>query len=442
MNRGIDLRFVWQTALLDSFLTTWLPHSLVRDHTNGRDVDALVPMSAWPVVAWKLAKRKDESFVAHALLCLTLCVIGSQTQDLRLLAEAAQHYTRVLHQFQAQIRLLVQTGYSAKQDDHVASLAAAGFCCSQVEYILESWSNGDRHLQGMASLLEACGPACLRHEDTRNIFYDHYLLWTSCAITHHEASLYSQEAWKELDWFDFPESCKAFLKVPARLSPLLEEYDTVRQFGSASEVKDLAQRLTDIMVDIETLGQTDNFSTRTYSTGTYPDYSRPSTPCQVSDNSHLAIVSQAYLSAFLTKAGVAMWDLVMTLDTDKPCDFPTPKNWDAPLNHESTREGCERHLSHICQSIDELADDRFGMITSSPLLFLLDTAWIGYQAMHDFYGYDLEEVRPWFMKIGAYVTSTGYRPLRQPWLTDNMILGPGLRELYEVPVFEGFANVV
>lgn len=132
----------------------------------------MVPMSAWPLIAWKLAKKKDESFVAHSLLCLTLCVIGSQTKDLRLVAEAARHYARVLHQFQAQVSLLAKTGYSAKHDDHVASLAAAGFCCSQIEYILQSWTNGDRHLQGMASLLEACGPACLRHDDTRSIFYE------------------------------------------------------------------------------------------------------------------------------------------------------------------------------------------------------------------------------------------------------------------------------
>lgn len=172
LEHEVDLRLVWQTALLDSFLTTWLPHSLVRNYTSGGEIDAMVPMSAWPLVAWKLAKKKDESFVAHALLCLTLCVIGTQTGDLRLLGEASRHYARVLHQFQAHVSLLANSGYTARQDDHVASLAAAGFCCSQIEYILESWTNGDRHLQGMASLLEACGPACLRHDDTRDIFYE------------------------------------------------------------------------------------------------------------------------------------------------------------------------------------------------------------------------------------------------------------------------------
>lgn len=108
-----------------------------------------MPMALWSSATWKLSKRKEESFVAHALLCLTLCIVGKQTGDLRLHAEAARHYNRVLNQFQAQVSHLARVGYTAKLDDHVASLAAAGFCCSQVEYILQSWTSGDRHLEGM-----------------------------------------------------------------------------------------------------------------------------------------------------------------------------------------------------------------------------------------------------------------------------------------------------
>lgn len=145
--RGIDLRLICQTALLDSFLTTWLPNSLVQSFTQGGDL--VIPGALWSSTVWKLAKRKEESFVAHALLVLTLCVIGAQTGDFRLIAESSQHYARVLNQFQAQVSLLARKGYSAKQDEHVASLAAAGYCCSQVEYILQSWSNGDRHLEGL-----------------------------------------------------------------------------------------------------------------------------------------------------------------------------------------------------------------------------------------------------------------------------------------------------
>lgn len=412
MDRGVDLRLVWQTALLDSFLTTWLPHSLVVDYTHGREAGAMVPMSAWPLVTWKLAKRKDESFVAHALLCLTLCVIGSQTGDIRLVAEAARHYTRVLHQFQAQVRLLASTGYSAKHDDHVACLAAAGFCCSQVEYILQSWTNGDRHLQGMASLLQACGPACLRHEETRSIFYDHYLLWTSCAITHRRTTIYSQAPFLDLDWLDLPMSCKTLIATATRIPELLEEYDNLKQSDDNPDMQGLLQRLIDVTTDAELQGQSENFVGCPCSPGALGPTA--STRCQASKCSFFTVIMEGYASAFVQHASIAVWEIIRSQEHGQP--RPSPYNSTAELTDERLREGCERHLAQICHSINELANDRFGMITASPLLFLLDTAWIGHRALSDFCGYDLDEVRPWFKKIGRYVTSTGYRPLRELWL--------------------------
>ena len=421
--RGIDLRLVWQTALLDSFLTTWLPGSLVRNYTNGREADAMVPMSAWPLVTWKLAKRKDESFVAHALLCLTLCVIGSQTGDIRLVAEAAQHYARVLGQFRAQVSLLTRSGYSAKQDEHVASLAAAGFCCSQVEYILQSWNNGDRHLQGMASLLQACGPACLRHDDTRSIFYDHYLLWTSCAVTHRQPSIYSQAPWPETDWLDLPSSCKSLISMATCIPPLLQEYDTLREKEASpesSEMYDLLNRLAEVAFDIEALGQTRNFITHSYNNDDQShDFCNPAIPCEVNDDTFLAVVMTAYSSGFVLHAGIAMWEILRSQpEGSRLMEHLRP--YGLPLTEESLREGCDRHLMQICRSIDELAHDRFGMITSSPLLFLLDSAWLGYKALQDFCDFDIDQVRPWFAKIGRFVSGTGYRPLREPWLVADI----------------------
>ena len=378
-------------------------------------------MSAWPLVTWKLAKRKDESFVAHALLCLTLCVIGSQTGDFRLVAEAAKHYAKVLHQFQAQVSLLAEKGYSARQDDHVASLAAAGFCCSQIEYILQSWSNGDKHLQGMASLLQACGLDCLRHEDTRNIFYDHSLLWTSCAVTHRKPSIYSQTPWIDAEWLDMPAPCKSFLATAARIPPLLEEYDRLEQGDTTPGVQDLLQRLVDVVVDVENLGQTENFFTRPPpSADAHSPPSGPSTPCEVSDDSFLAVVMTGYCSAFVQHAGIAAWEIIRSQGKASQA-YPTPHSR-AQLTDQALQEGCQRHLAQICDCINELANDRFGMITASPLLFLLDSAWLGYRALQDFCGVDLDEVRPWFVRIGSYVTSTGYRPLREPWLEDLDLL--------------------
>ena len=71
-----NLRMVWQSALLDTFLTSWFPDGLVRHVTTDEASGAVVPMSAWPLASWKLARKDGKVFVKHALLCLVLCVLG------------------------------------------------------------------------------------------------------------------------------------------------------------------------------------------------------------------------------------------------------------------------------------------------------------------------------------------------------------------------------
>ena len=91
----------------------------------------------------------------------------------------------------------------------------------------------------MASLLEACGPACLRHDDTTSIFYDHYILWNSCAITHRRPSIYSQDPWPESEWFDLPAPSRALLAAAARVPPLLVEWDSIKHTDTYPDLQDL-----------------------------------------------------------------------------------------------------------------------------------------------------------------------------------------------------------
>lgn len=181
------------------------------------------------------------------------------------------------------------------------------------------------------------------------------------------------------------------------------------------------------MVDVEARGESENFITQAHTNLNDHPAAGPPVPYRYSDRSFLAVVMSGYSSAFVIHAGLAAWEIIRSQEAS--CPYPTPHG-QAQLTDERLREGCERHMVQICKSIDELANDRFGMITSSPLLFLLDSAWIGYRALEDFCGYDLDEVRPWFMKIGSYVTSTGYRPLREPWLMGKM--SAAMRDKHDV----------
>lgn len=405
MNREVNSGIVYQTAILDCFLMTWLPRNLVRQYTSNVETNgATVPMYGWPLMTWRLADRDHDGFVTHALLCLHLCVIRTQTNDPRLLVEAARQYARVLVQFQAQVRILAQSGrYSDKQDGQIASLAAAGVCCSQLEYILESWANGDQHLKAMASLLESCGSAALLHEDTRNIFCDHYILWTSLNIIYRRSSIYSRPQWINYQWFGHSPFNKA-LATAARISHLLEEHKEVRHNNMAGN-PDLLRKFADVIVHIEAICP-----------------SPPTNPPEASKKTYSSGVMQGYCSALLIHAGVAMRELICSQECDP--DYQVLGIRDINAGQDGVPVDLGQHVGYVCQSIDELANQSFGMVSLSLMLFFLDTAWTGYQALQDFCGDNVDDVRPWFGRIGDYVRGSGYQPLREPWLKRESISGP------------------
>lgn len=410
---SIDLRLTWQKGLIDAFLTRWLPHSLVRDCAADRAFESKPPMSRWPSVAWKLAKKDDDNLVAHSLLCLTLCVLGTQTGDNSLIGEASSHYARVLQQFQAQVSLLARSKCPSKQSDHVASLATAGFCCSQIEYILQSWSNGDRHLQGMETLLQACGPSILEDEDTRNVFLDHALLWISCSVTHRRPAIYSKWPWQDAEWKDVAPSCRSareLISIAERVPCLLEEYDTSHQSRSPIHMVDLLRRFAMVIEDLEKLNLSYD------SAGSLISSTTSDQPNAVPDFQYChtwlsRIMMAGYSSAFLVQTAIAAWSIVR-MDGDSLENSIS----DIDLSESRLQSLCEHHIQQLRDVLIQLSDDRHGMITASALLHFMDSAWMAIAAVAEYCGRDLSVDRAWFEMMGTHVASTGYRPLREPWL--------------------------
>lgn len=370
----------------------------MKEHTKLKSVDWVVPLSAWPSTAWMLSK--NDSFVAQSLLCLTLVIIGVRTSDVSVLAEASRQYDYVLSQFQARVSILAARGYSAAQDSYVASLAAAGFCCSQIEYILQSWPNGDRHLQGMAGLLQVCGPECLKNNDIGKIFFDHCLLWMSCCVTHRQGSIYSEWPWKEEEWKGLASVCgygQDLIICVGNLPSLLGEYDKLLEQGAFDDMGEVLAELGSIITKLQHLKHA------------------PSIPQSSSEmvqrQSFLAgAMARGYTSGFIVHAAATAWKALRhpsigdVMTKSAPC-------W----TEDSLREICEHNLIQLCRSVDELANGRFALVASSPLLFLVDTAWIGYSTMAEHVGYDVVGVIPWFRQMGTQISATGYRPLREPW---------------------------
>ena len=74
---------------------------------------------------------------------------------------------------------------------------------------------------------------------------------------------------------------------------------------------------------------------------------------------------------------------------------------------------CECQVMNLCSSIDHLANESYGMLTASPLLFFIDAAWIAYDVLEEHHGSDLSEARAWLTNISNQLAKRGYVPYRK-----------------------------
>ncbi|KAK3113761.1 hypothetical protein LTR53_008626 [Teratosphaeriaceae sp. CCFEE 6253] len=384
---------VLQSTLLDAFLTMFLPNRLARHCDQGMGYGPLIPMSGWPSVAYVLAKRQNDSLVAHSLLCLTLVAIAVRSQNRSLQIDASRHYGWVLQRFQSQMP--AQAGDLVQQHNHTASLLAACFCCSDIEYILGSWSNGDRHLEDFM------------REESQRISYDHCLLWASYLVVHrrraehpHSRLMLSQVT-KQAPLCRFVPN---FVAIAERLASHLEVWDAGRQHNKVEGIVELMQEIGKVISDLDTL-DTALLSEIGLRRDAQDDYSRYLNP----DLLTLAVL-RGYSIACLVQSAAAAWRILRWSEShSKPSSIRLA---------DRLRDICDHRLAELCGMIGELSQERYGLMMATPVLFFLDSAWIGCATLAELGKRDISQSISWFAKVGTYMASTGYRPLREPWLQD------------------------
>ncbi|KAK6434948.1 hypothetical protein LTR95_008869 [Oleoguttula sp. CCFEE 5521] len=399
-------------ALFAAFLTTWIPDGLLRRYTSPDANGDLVPMSSWAFSAWSLASRRHESVVGQSLVCLTLVTLGTQMGDRAVLADATRQYDLVLQRLRTQVSLLARRQRPAEKKQQIAELTAASYVCSQMEYVLREWKASDLHLQGMESLWYACDESCLEDVNLRLVFHDYCLLWISCSVIHRKHSFVIPEAWCHAN-FDAPTPAASIiikrLAVAQRLPALLEEYDSSTPASPVAGQLDILHRLLKVVADISTMNLYCNHS---YNPGTRicPALPKSCTTIRASLPCLNSRILSCYAYGYALQASMTVWDLVRRLESNE-----TGSVSDMPISERNIASKCEELLAETCLSICQLTDQGFGLFTTSPCLFALDTAWTAHIMLAKYSGLDLNEVRPWFLELGSKLANVGYQPLREPW---------------------------
>ncbi|KAK4893391.1 hypothetical protein LTR27_008287 [Elasticomyces elasticus] len=402
----------WHSGFLDVFLNTWLPQDLIGEASKGAGTTAGIPFSAWPSIAWKVAREHECGLVAQSLLCLTLAVFAARTGNDTLRVEATRQYGNVLHRLQYEITLLARTSYFPGQDEHVASLVAAGFCCSHIEYILRrSWTNGQGlwlncHLPGINSITQACG---IEHPDSQKLSLDHRLLWTSSLVIlrrRPEKNLVAPQGGA------FNHPAQALVAIAARLASLLDEQDASTGQPEAENMLGLLLQFSQIRKELEAF-----LGTQRSEGEDQEKHEQVGQRFDLDPDLLKAAVMQGYASALLVQTAAAAWKILRSKATHS-----VSVDGELPLTEDAVRSTCLDHVLQLRWIITELANEHYSMLTACPLLFMIDSAFTGYTALSQYHGYDLSGIREWFTKIGTYMTGTGFRPLREPWLEQEVVL--------------------
>ncbi|KAK4950222.1 hypothetical protein LTR10_011201 [Elasticomyces elasticus] len=402
----------WHSGFLDVFLNTWLPRDLIGEASKGAGKTAGIPFSAWPSIAWRVARKHECGLVAQSILCLTLAVFAARTGNDTLRVEATRQYGSVLHRLQHEITLLARTSNSPRQDDHVASLLAAGFGCSHIEYILRSWTNGEGlwlncHLPGINSITQACG---IEHPDSQKLSLDHRLLWTSALVILRRRPEKNELVAPQAGTFNHPT--QALVAIAARLASLLDERDASGGQLEAENMLDLLLQFSQIRKELEA------FLVTQRSEGENQEkHEQVGQSFDLDPDLLKAAVMQGYASALLVQTATAAWQILRSKATHS-----VSVDGELPLTEDAVRSTCLDHVLQLRWIITELAHERYSMLTACPLLFMIDSAFTGYTALSQYHGYDLYGIREWFTKIGTYMTGLGFRPLREPWLEQEVVL--------------------
>ncbi|KAK5742342.1 hypothetical protein LTR17_003354 [Elasticomyces elasticus] len=239
------------------------------------------------------------------------------------------------------------------------------------------------HLPGINSITQACG---VEHVDSKELSLDHRLLWTSALVVLRQRPNKNDLVAPKGDAIIHPT--QALVAIAARLASLLDELDASIEQIEAENMLGLLLQFSQIRAELEA------FFAEQRLEGAYQEqheYVRQS--FDLDPNLLKADVMQGYASALLVQTATAAWQILRS-----KAMHSMGVDGELPLTEDGVHLTCVDHVLQLRRTITELA------------------------TLSQYHGYDLSGTREWFTEIGIYMTGIGYRPLREPWLEQQVAL--------------------
>ena len=268
---GLVSRDCFYSTLYDRFLpntqTEEFPESWMMLEHFRYDGKALpVQCSTWLKLGLEApAGLGPVCAVKESLLSMSLCIVGPGTgrngQDF--VTAGLLAYQRAVRMIQKCLDIakgqssLFNQGDTEVQKSKTAYLLLACLTCGMTEAFLDHYShlNALKHLDGMAVLMQQCGPESLQDSPLlRAVFYEHRTMYFLFRALDRKSCFYDRSEWVDFSWKASEKQARShmqtLLDVAFRLPTLMEAFDRIAMlpknegsFFSSDILEDLQEML-------------------------------------------------------------------------------------------------------------------------------------------------------------------------------------------------------
>ena len=367
----IDQGHANKPAFHNAFSERFNPDPELRPDGYGKGT---LPYSclSWLVSAINGASQNASDVIADAVLSMALSVVGSQRNDTQLLTTAQKTYQNALTKINR--RLVTLKASDTPRDLAFTYLPLACFACAWVEVMANrSMDSFNKHMDGIASLIESCDTTTLASPALQALLWEHKSVYIIFSFLNRRPDFYSKPIW--VAYFDAKAQEHRYsyfvtlISIACQIPVLLEQYDTGldnsthglgQLIRSATQIDKL---LNDWKADYET-----NFPVPL--TTESPSLTATPFPTYVAYPSFGVALSLLYYYAFRSYIYLLLVDVASDIRSLSPC-----------FTSQATRHALAC-ASNILASMSYCQDSCSGVVGKSIGLFPFDSAWLVYLKLH------------------------------------------------------------
>ena len=214
-----------------------------------------VPCSTWLVLACDAPPDNESSQgLKESILSMSLCLVSTESNEDNssrdLITAGLRAYQRAIRIIQKNLalsnKLLLEARGARKRVGRdamacIGYLLLACLACAMTEMMIDRSShiNCVKHLEGMATLIQQCGPESLRDSAVlRAAFYEHRTMYVAFCFLDRRDCFYGRREWIDFEWREEEKQARThmqtMLDIGYPIPGMLEKFDMLSKVPSSS----------------------------------------------------------------------------------------------------------------------------------------------------------------------------------------------------------------